>query len=604
MRLLRRLAPLALLLIATPAWAQWSSADPIVVSSYGSPVGVVAQKDGQPVGGLWFDAPSETSYPNICCFQKLNADGTLGPRTTAYTRGLPGDESDRLDMRSDEAGGLWVLWRELAPPEHIRLNRMDADGNWMFDGNGDGDKRDGVLVPVVSESWRYSRAPQGTFYDQLRDDAWQLNHEKHYLIPDGTGGVWLAWSDSIDSAHPYSTEFGTTKFQHYDAAGHAQFDSTGRALLGKAFVSTITSDGDGGLLTYSYILAQRNWTVQHLLEDGQIAWLTASAPLPYPPLAANRSVGASTYFGWDRSEISGFNTAGRLEWHRPWSDSASTATVWQFVEGGDLYLALDDRPLDGGPGTRAMLAQRVTSAGEVPWGERPMLLAKDDTTAGDFRITHVAGSRHQPGIPGAGEGGIVALYRAHQPGIPVDYSEAAIIGPRLYLARARRDGGGFSGLPGEPHRVLVCDSTNVAGQGQVYDDGYGWIVLWYAGPTVATPGGLLAQRVSPSGLVGRMGVVGVADRVLARPDLLRLIGASPNPFNPTTTVRYELATAGKVRLEVFDALGRRVRTLVDETKLAGSHTATFDGAGLATGVYLVRLTAAGNTAVQRVTLVR
>ncbi len=78
------------------------------------------------------------------------------------------------------------------------------------------------------------------------------------------------------------------------------------------------------------------------------------------------------------------------------------------------------------------------------------------------------------------------------------------------------------------------------------------------------------------------------------PTAFALLPASPNPFNPTTAIGYQLPVAGKVRLEAFDALGRQVRTLVDAEQSAGSHQATFDAAGLPSGVYWVRLTAVGS----------
>jgi hypothetical protein len=65
----------------------------------------------------------------------------------------------------------------------------------------------------------------------------------------------------------------------------------------------------------------------------------------------------------------------------------------------------------------------------------------------------------------------------------------------------------------------------------------------------------------------------------------------PNPFNPSTTIRYQLPNAGHVMLKVYDMLGREVATLVDEMKKAGAYSATFDGARLASGTYIVRITA-------------
>lgn len=65
----------------------------------------------------------------------------------------------------------------------------------------------------------------------------------------------------------------------------------------------------------------------------------------------------------------------------------------------------------------------------------------------------------------------------------------------------------------------------------------------------------------------------------------------PNPFNPSTVISYQLPTNSMVVLEVFDILGRRVRTLVDERQNAGSHTVTFNGANLPSGVYFYTLQA-------------
>lgn len=59
----------------------------------------------------------------------------------------------------------------------------------------------------------------------------------------------------------------------------------------------------------------------------------------------------------------------------------------------------------------------------------------------------------------------------------------------------------------------------------------------------------------------------------------------PNPFNPSTMIEYELASAGEVRLEVFDMLGRKVTTLVSECQSAGTHRVNFNAANLSSGVY-------------------
>jgi hypothetical protein len=65
----------------------------------------------------------------------------------------------------------------------------------------------------------------------------------------------------------------------------------------------------------------------------------------------------------------------------------------------------------------------------------------------------------------------------------------------------------------------------------------------------------------------------------------------PNPFNPSTTIKFELAKSSMVTLSVFDILGRVVSVLVNERRNAGVHEVKFDGSNLASGVYFYRLQA-------------
>jgi hypothetical protein len=90
----------------------------------------------------------------------------------------------------------------------------------------------------------------------------------------------------------------------------------------------------------------------------------------------------------------------------------------------------------------------------------------------------------------------------------------------------------------------------------------------------------------------------------AQPAAFNLLGAAPNPFNPTTTIRYNLQTASRISLKVFDISGRLVTTLVEGNKEAGTHQVTFDGSRLASGVYLYKLEAGGQTATGRMELIK
>lgn len=78
----------------------------------------------------------------------------------------------------------------------------------------------------------------------------------------------------------------------------------------------------------------------------------------------------------------------------------------------------------------------------------------------------------------------------------------------------------------------------------------------------------------------------------------------PNPFNPTTTLTYELPEQAEVRLQVFDSMGRLVSTLVSGTAQAGTHQVRFDGSGLASGLYFVRLQTGDWVVTSKMTLVK
>ena len=83
----------------------------------------------------------------------------------------------------------------------------------------------------------------------------------------------------------------------------------------------------------------------------------------------------------------------------------------------------------------------------------------------------------------------------------------------------------------------------------------------------------------------------------------------PNPFNPAATISFEVPQPARVRLEIFDAAGRRVRTLVDEERTAGRYDVRWDGTGddgggMASGVYICRMKAGSFREMRRMTLVR
>lgn len=72
------------------------------------------------------------------------------------------------------------------------------------------------------------------------------------------------------------------------------------------------------------------------------------------------------------------------------------------------------------------------------------------------------------------------------------------------------------------------------------------------------------------------------------------IAAFPNPFNPSTRIKYTIPDNGFVNLSVYNLLGEKIAQLVNEIKTAGEYESEFDGSGLASGVYIAKLVSNNN----------
>jgi len=137
-------------------------------------------------------------------------------------------------------------------------------------------------------------------------------------------------------------------------------------------------------------------------------------------------------------------------------------------------------------------------------------------------------------------------------------------------------------------------------------------------------GGGLAGLVTLTGQVDRLLVGGqeffideicvhtddTSDVATATPTAgLTLEPSYPNPFNPSTNLRFTLGQADRVRLSIHDLAGRLVRILVDEERVAGPHSVQWNGrsdAGLPApaGIYFVRAASGKETAIQKIALIK
>jgi hypothetical protein len=86
--------------------------------------------------------------------------------------------------------------------------------------------------------------------------------------------------------------------------------------------------------------------------------------------------------------------------------------------------------------------------------------------------------------------------------------------------------------------------------------------------------------------------------------LFSLLQNVPNPFNPSTLIKYKLAADSHVALQVYDVLGRLVKTLVNEDQRMGNYLVKFNGTGYTSGVYFYRLKAGSYSVTKKMLLMK
>lgn len=96
-------------------------------------------------------------------------------------------------------------------------------------------------------------------------------------------------------------------------------------------------------------------------------------------------------------------------------------------------------------------------------------------------------------------------------------------------------------------------------------------------------------------LVGKQGNrFTIKDPDIYKPDQFVLKQNYPNPFNTSTNIEFTLNIPGKVKLEVYDVIGRKIQTIIDENLFFGEYSKTFNTNNLSSGLYIYRLNFEGN----------
>ncbi len=139
---------------------------------------------------------------------------------------------------------------------------------------------------------------------------------------------------------------------------------------------------------------------------------------------------------------------------------------------------------------------------------------------------------------------------------------------------------------------LLTNGTKTYASGGSYVYHFKWTLPAAAGTATLYANGLAntsAWNFAPNKTVTVVSATAVA--TVPHPSAFALLGAYPNPFNPSAVISYTLSEAAGVTLTIYDARGKEVERLMEGAHAAGAHTAVWNAARFASGVYFCRLTA-------------
>ena len=522
------------------------------------------------------------------------------------TTGLPictaaGSQSYRMAI-SDGAGGMFVAWSDTRfVLADIYVQHVSAGGSNLWAGNGaivcSASSRQDQPVLVsdgaggVVIAWRDFRMDtEGDIYAQRVNSngatVWPYNgvavctataqQNMPVIAADSAGGVVIAWEDYRDSPRVYA--------QRLDASGTPLWAANGTPVttsLAAQYEPVIVTGGAfGTVLAWSQRgLADYDIEAEFLGHDGQPLWDPAGVPVctatgdQFHPIAVSDSAGGA-WFAWEdvrgrsigvyaqRVTLTGFTVLAYGGLPVCTVDADQTAPVAVADGRGGMIVGWQDARLKDD-----VYAQRLDATGARLW------------PATGAVVCNVYGSHSFPAIAGDGRGGAMLVWEDERTGQGTDIYAQRLdsLGVQAWTV----GGLGACTASFNQFQPYVVSSPDTVG-----------IVAWV---DLRGSNDLYCERIpftttAPSNSVALM--------------------ASPNPASRQVTFAFADPQTGRALLTIYDASGRRVRTLEHTALAGGAPQIRWDarddsGRTCAEGVYFARLAVDGRAVASRsITIVR
>ncbi len=500
--------------------------------------------------------------------QHINAVGV----TQGSVAIIPGlSQEIRPVIVSDDAGGVIIAWS--------KVNNYESYNNDIYAQRVDGS---GAVLWTTSGTALCTAAG-----NQLHPT----------IAADHAGGAIITWQDYRNSPEP------DIYAQRVDASGSILWAADGVAVCTATSYQTepaIAADNAGGaIITWTDLRRENGYFdiyAQHVNGSGAGLWMAngiaicvADDEQSDPNIISDGFGGAIIAWQDFRNAAASYydiyaqrvSAEGNTLWTNNGQAICATADYEYSPEiasdgsGGAIFTWWKSYVTP--PYEIDICAQRINAAGSVQWG------------AAGVPICTLPGWQNQPVIIKDGAGGAIITWTDYRVQYPDIYAQ------RINAAGAVQwTGNGVAIATASPSQ----SAPTIAGDGTG-----GAIISWME------QRGIYASQIGGNGILGSRASASAVGPAGQSPKVPVLSQNCPNPFNPRTSLRFDLPQAGYVRLSVFDVAGRVVRTLVDEGMSQGSHEVAWDGldsAGRAvgSGTYLARLSFGGRVETVRMGLVR
>lgn len=551
------------------------------------------------------------------------------------------------DMVSDGSGGVIIVWQDEREKDtsgfDIYAQRIDRDANmlWRPDGKpvliASGDQ---VLPYAMSDGaggafimwWDEDGDGRDSYAQRIDRDGFALwggggvavgagpgDQMATAMMSDGAGGIFLGWQ--------YRPEVGDDLevfVQRVDSNGNVLWAADGVSICDAPGIKggpvMCTDGGSGAIVVWpDQRVDEGDVYAQRITSSGDTLWAKNGVPIcTAPGLQAETPVvpdgeGGAIIAWWDIR-------SGTIQENDIYAQRIDSLGVAQWADNGVAVSAARNGQLnprlmvDGAGGAFVawsdgrtpphmdVYAQRIDAAGNMLW------------TPDGLPVCMAAGDQVHIDMTTDGAGGIILTWRDRRDAF-IDIYAARIDGDGYRIATHLQYMASYIGESSvtlewtlsdpEPRVTFVVvrhdvtrSETVVIDEPEIVRDG----TLYIFEDTGLSPGTTYRYRVDSEDGGGRH-LLFETDYLTVPEMAVTLYQNHPNPFNPSTTIRFHLPDAQRVILTIHDISGKRIATLVDEFGVKGFHVVDWngtsdDGAPVESGVYFFRLNA-GKTRLSR-----